>query len=72
MQDTIIEFEGHVCRILSKGAQRNGKTFCHLASTTCWVEQGNGTRPFQMADWIDDECIAQAEADISRTVERQR
>lgn len=40
-------------RILSVGAHRDGKLYCHLASLTRSVAQRNGARSIQSADWID-------------------
>lgn len=48
-----IKYEGDVWNVLSKGTTReDGKTYCHLASTTRFVKQRNGQRPIQICDWI--------------------
>ena len=52
-----IQHDGDTWRILTEGATRDGKTYCHLASTTRFREQNNGSVPVQMADWIDDNVI---------------
>lgn len=57
MEQTI-KHEGDTWRILGKGAKRDGKTYCHLASTTRFRPQKNGPMPFQICDWIDDELIS--------------
>jgi len=33
MNEAMIEFEGQPYRLMSIGARRNGKTYCHLSST---------------------------------------
>lgn len=43
--------------ILGQGATRDGKTYCHLASTTRFRQQRNGANPVQIADWIDHAVI---------------
>lgn len=59
MQITI-NHDGDTWRILSKGATRDGKTYCHLASTTRFQQQKNGKVPVQMGDWIDHDAILSA------------
>lgn len=61
----IITHEGDTWRILSRGATRNGKVYCHLASTTRSRQQRNGEVPVQMADWIDTAVIEAAPAQYS-------
>lgn len=55
-----IQWDGDTWRILATGAKRDGKTCCHLASTTRFVPQKNGKRAVQMCDWLPDDLIAQA------------
>ena len=51
-----IKHEGDVWNLLSEGSTReDGKTYCHLASTTRVVKQRNGSYPVQIADWIDED-----------------
>ena len=57
---TIIEHEGDTWRIIGEGALRDGKVYCHLASTTRERQQKNGRVPVQMADWIDQQVILAA------------
>lgn len=52
-----IPHDGDVWRILGQGAARDGKVYCHLASTTRGVQQRNGWNPMQIADWIDADLI---------------
>ena len=60
-RDLIIEHEGETWKLLSRGISRNGKVYCHLASTTRFTEQRNGRLPMQIGDWIDAEVIARAQ-----------
>lgn len=46
--------------ILAEGATRDGKTYCHLSSTTRSRQQKNGAVPVQMGDWIDQDAILSA------------
>ena len=49
-----IEHDGDTWRVLARGVTReDGKTFCHLASTTRSQQQRNGARPVQVNDWVD-------------------
>ena len=51
--DPIINYEGDIWRVIGKGVTReDGKTYCHLASTTRFRHQRNGKCPIQMCDWI--------------------
>jgi hypothetical protein len=48
-----IQHDGDNWNVLSAGVTReDGKTFCHLASTTRFVRQRNGQRPVQICDWV--------------------
>lgn len=50
----VIKFEGQDWKVLGTGVVRDdGKTFCHLASTTEFVQQRNGARPIQIGVWVD-------------------
>lgn len=51
--DKIVVHMGDAWRVLGVGAQRDGNTFCHLASTTNFRQQKNGRIPMQINDWID-------------------
>ena len=52
--DKIINHDGDTWSILSTGTTRDdGKTYCHLASTTRSRQQRNGPNPIQMGDWVD-------------------
>lgn len=53
----VIKHDGDEWIILSQGATRDGKTYCHLASTTRFREQKNGPNPIQIGDWIDNDVI---------------
>ena len=52
-----IDHDGENWEILSQGARRDGKVFCHLASTTVWRVQRNGRYPKQMCDWIPEDLV---------------
>lgn len=48
-----IELEGDTWRVIGVGVTReDGLTYCHLASTTRFVEQRNGARPIQIGEWV--------------------
>lgn len=47
-------------RILGQGATRDGKTYCHLASTTQFRQQRNGLVPLQIGIWVDHAVILSA------------
>ena len=52
-----VQLDGDILRVLSVGAERNGKTYCHLASTTRGFQQPNGLNPLQMVDWVPSELL---------------
>lgn len=60
MGEIIIEIDGDTWRVLGTGVDRDGKTFCHLASTTRFREQRNGPNPVQMCDWVESEKLRPA------------
>lgn len=64
-----IKHDGDTWKILSEGATKDGKTYCHLASTTRGKQQKNGWLPVQIADWIDHAAILSA---AIQEEERQR
>lgn len=45
----IIEHDGDTWRVLSMGTRRDGKVYCHLASTTRSRQQRNGSTRFRLA-----------------------
>lgn len=55
-----INHDGDTWKIVAEGATRDGKTYCHLASTTRFRQQKNGKCPVQIADWIEHERILSA------------
>jgi hypothetical protein len=55
--DKIIVHMGDVWRVIGVGAQRDGNTFCHLASTHRGRKQKNGWCPVQINDWVDTEVL---------------
>ena len=59
--DLIIPHDGDTWRILGQGATRDGKVYCHLASTTQGRQQRNGWNPAQIGVWIDPDVILSAE-----------
>jgi hypothetical protein len=52
-----IPYDGDFWRIIGQGAMRDGKIYCHLASTTKGVQQKNGWNPMQLCDWIDSDLV---------------
>ena len=55
---TIIKHDGEPWRVVTMGAERDGKTYCHLASTLHGSWARNGFHPKQIADWIPNEILA--------------
>lgn len=55
-----IHHDGDTWRLLSEGATRDGRTYCHLASTTRVCQQKNGSVPVQISDWISNAVILSA------------
>ena len=64
MTDPIIELNGDTWRIVGQGATRDVKTYCHLASTTRFRQQRNGTYPAQIGEWIDQALVLAAVRDV--------
>ena len=55
----VIDHDGDRWSVLSKGSVReDGFVYCHVASNTRAVRQRNGSRPVQIADWIDPRKLA--------------
>lgn len=57
-QITQITHDGQVWNVLSRGVERDGKTYCHLASPLHGQWSKRGFSPRQMADWIPNQQIA--------------
>jgi hypothetical protein len=53
----VIVHLGDVWKVVGVGAQRDGNTFCHLASTHRFRSQKNGSVPVQINDWVDTEVL---------------
>ena len=51
--EIVINHDGDTWKVLSVGAHRDGKFYCHLLSTTRFYHQKNGKNPVQMGVWID-------------------
>jgi hypothetical protein len=49
----IVVHLGDVWKVIGVGAQRDGNTFCLLASTHRGRQQKNGWYPAQINDWVD-------------------
>lgn len=49
----VIVHMGDVWKVIGVGAQREGNTFCHLASAHRGTKQKNGWVPAQINDWVD-------------------
>ena len=58
--DKVVVHMGDAWRVVGVGAQRDGTTFCHLASTTRFRQQKNGKNPMQIGDWVDTEVLKAA------------
>lgn len=58
--DKAIVHMGHVYRVIGVGAQRDGNTYCHLASLTAGRMQKNGWHANQICDWVDTEVLKAA------------
>lgn len=49
----VVEHDGDRWRVVATGTTSgDGYVYCHLASTTRYVQQRNGRRPVQIAAWI--------------------
>lgn len=44
--------DGDLYHILSTGVTHEGKTVCHLSSTTKFMKQKNGFVPLQLLEWV--------------------
>jgi hypothetical protein len=66
--EVIINLDGDTWRVLSTGANRDGKVYCHLASTTRFRQQKNGKNPIQMCDWVDESVLQNCQQLISTGV----
>lgn len=54
MANKTVQHDGGEWQVIGTGVTReDGKTYCHLASTTQFRQQRNGRNPVQMADWVD-------------------
>ena len=53
----VIVHLGDTWRIVAVGAQRDGNTYCHMASTHLGRQQKNGWMPAQIGDWVDTEVL---------------
>lgn len=60
MSDLTISHDDDTWRIVGQGATRDGKTYCHLASTTQGRQQRNGWYPAQIGIWVDHAVILSA------------
>lgn len=58
MSERIIQHDDFVWRIVSTGAERDGKTWCHLAAVN--QKQKDGKTPIQINDWVPNRVIQQA------------
>ncbi len=66
-----IQHDGDLWTLVSQGSTREGKIYCHLASTTRTRQQRNGDVPVQIADWIDAQAILAA-AQIQDEAQRKQ
>lgn len=56
----VIVHLGDVWKVIGVGAQREGNTFCHLASIHRGRQQKNVWYPIQINDWVDTEVLKAA------------
>lgn len=57
MSDKIIKVDGETWKVVSTGAERDGQTYCHLASTQRFTNTRNGKNPAQICDWVDSSLL---------------
>lgn len=57
MKQQTIKYDGDTWRVLSTGAERDGKIYAHLASMTRSRKQRNGENPIQICDWVPTELL---------------
>lgn len=62
MAGNTITHDGREWTVLSRGAERDEKTYCHLASTTLGRWQRNGFYPTQICDWVPSDKLAAIKA----------
>lgn len=55
-----INHDGETWKVVSLGARRDGKVFCHLAHTFLGRHQRNGWYPVQICDWLDESVVEAA------------
>lgn len=67
-----IEHDGDTWRLLATGATRDGRTMCHLASTTRFTQQRNGAMPIQICDWLEPEKLRPQETPEQEDAEPRR
>lgn len=53
-----LAMNGDLYKILSTGITHDGKTICHLSSTTKFTKQKNGFVPQQLLEWVNAHEIA--------------
>lgn len=72
-KENTIKHDGDTWRIVGLGAMRDGKIYCHLASTTRGVQQKTGWNPMQIGDWVDADlvrpCLVQREEEERQLLE---
>lgn len=59
--DKMIVHLDETWKVIGVGAQRDGKTFCHMASTHRGCMQKNGWILAQINDWVDTELLEAAQ-----------
>lgn len=59
----LISLDGDEWVIVSTGFADNdtGSIYCHLRSTTRFIQQKNGKRPVQIADWLPISLFAEVQ-----------
>lgn len=61
-----IRYNDDTWRIIGAGAERDGTTYLHLASTTQFRQQRNGPYALQINDYIADDYIAANLVEVSQ------
>jgi hypothetical protein len=55
-----VVYSGDVWKVIGVGAQRDGNTFCNLASLSRGRKRKNGFHPVQVSDWVDTAVLTAA------------
>lgn len=56
----VIDLDGDRWEVIGAGAEKDGDTFCHLASTTRFNQHKNGKYPVQSCQFVSDDVLSAA------------